>query len=152
LTVQAGHSDLENAGVFEIMITPRPNASLTAIEQVVDSVIANVIATPPTPKELTRATSSNVIGTLLMFQVPTANIQPSREMLLGEGELFAKDPLAFLTMLRRYEKLTAADVQHAAQRYLGGGHVVVSLVPAGKLDLISKPDRPYTNATPRGGT
>jgi len=40
----------------------------------------------------------------------------------------------------------AADVQAAAVKYLTPNRVVLSLVPAGKLDLVSKPDRPYENA------
>ena len=55
----------------------------------------------------------------------------------GTPDYFEKD-------LDRYRKLTPADVQHAAQRYLAGAHrVVLSVVPAGKKDLaVSEEVRP----------
>ena len=45
-------------------------------------------------------------------------------------------------------RLTAADVQRIAVQYLTPGRLVLSLIPAGKLDLISKPDRQYEKSTP----
>jgi hypothetical protein len=48
----------------------------------------------------------------------------------------------------RARSLSPADVERARKKYLGRGRVVVSLVPAGKLDLVSKPDRPFENVTP----
>jgi hypothetical protein len=39
-------------------------------------------------------------------------------------------------------------VQRVAKKYLGAGRVVLSMVPAGKLDMIAKPNLPYTNVTP----
>ena len=50
--------------------------------------------------------------------------------------------------LGRYAAVTPADVQRVAKRYLGAGRVVLSMVPTGKLDMIAKPELPYTNATP----
>jgi hypothetical protein len=35
-----------------------------------------------------------------------------------------------------------------ARQYLGAGRVVLSMVPAGKLDQVSRPSLPYTNVTP----
>jgi hypothetical protein len=43
--------------------------------------------------------------------------------------------------------LTAADVRRVARQYLARPHVVMSMIPAGKLDLISRPELPYTNVT-----
>jgi len=48
----------------------------------------------------------------------------------------------------------STDEQRIAERYLKRGRVVISMVPAGKLDLISKPERPYEKpsaAVPSGG-
>ena len=44
--------------------------------------------------------------------------------------------------------LMPADIHRVAKRYLSTARVVMSMVPAGKLDLIAKPDAPYTNVTP----
>ena len=48
---------------------------------------------------------------------------------------------------QKIDDLTA-QVQAAARKYLTGNRVVISIVPPGKLDLISKPELPYENVTP----
>ena len=62
---------------------------------------------------------------------------------LAQGENWAGDPVAYAKQVNRTARLTPADVQRSAVKYLGPGRVVLSMVPAGKLDLISKPDRKY---------
>jgi hypothetical protein len=44
--------------------------------------------------------------------------------------------------------VTPADIHRVAQRYLTAGRVVLSMVPAGKLDMVSNPGRPFVNVTP----
>ena len=41
--------DFEKAGVFEIVVFPRPGASMTLLEQLVDSTLASLAASPITP-------------------------------------------------------------------------------------------------------
>jgi predicted Zn-dependent peptidase len=71
---------------------------------------------------------------------------------LAHDEVFAGDPSSYAAQTNAALTLTPADVQAAAQRYLTVGRVVMSLVPAGKLELISKPSLPYTNVTPPTGS
>ena len=47
---------------------------------------------------------------------------------------------AYAKQVNQTFALTPADVQRVAKRYLSAARVVMSMVPAGKLDLISKPD------------
>jgi hypothetical protein len=44
--------------------------------------------------------------------------------------------------------MTPQDIERARRRFLTAPKMVVSIIPRGKLDLASKPDLPYTNATP----
>ncbi len=141
--VYAANGTYENAGQFEISVTPRPDASLTDIETLIDSVIAGVIAAPPTEQEVTRARNYRAVSSIVGLQSDLG-----KAFTLAEGESTYGDPLAEFTQLSDYAAVTPADVQRVARKYLSGGRVVLSMVPAGKLDLIAKPDLPYTNATP----
>ncbi len=71
---------------------------------------------------------------------------------LAHDEMFADDPGSYATQANAALSLTPADVETAIRRYITAGRVVMSLVPAGKLDLISKPNLPYTNVTPPNAT
>jgi zinc protease len=141
--VAAGSRPNENAGQFEIDVTPRPGASLTEIETVIDSVIAGVIAAPPSAQEVARARNYRVVSNVLQLQSSLG-----KAFTLAEGESMFGDPLAEFKQLSAYAAVTPAQVQAVARKYLGGGHLVLSMVPAGKLDLVAKPSLPYTNATP----
>ena len=133
----------ENAGEFYIYVTPRPNVSLTLIETLVDSVVASVIASPPTDREATRTRNYAIVGAITGLQ----SVLNKAEVLL-EGQVFFGDPQRFTKELDDYRALTAADIHRVAQKYLTGGHLVLSMVPAGKLDMIARPELPYTNVTP----
>jgi len=67
---------------------------------------------------------------------------------LASGSVFDGDPLSYRTDLTRAQAVTPADVQRVARQYLGAGRVVLSMVPAGKLDQVSRPNLPFTNVTP----
>ncbi|HEX2717791.1 MAG TPA: pitrilysin family protein [Gemmatimonadaceae bacterium] len=133
----------ENAGEFYIYVTPRPNVSLTQIETIVDSVVASVVAAPPTEREAARTKNFAIVGAITGLQ----SVLNKAEVLL-EGQVFFDDPQHFTKELDDYRALTAADIHRVAQKYLTGGHLVLSMVPAGKLDLIARPELPYTNVTP----
>jgi hypothetical protein len=67
------------------------------------------------------------------------------------GEQFAGDPSAYAKHLDIALKLTPADVDRAVRKYLTPDRLVVSYVPAGKLEQIAKPSLPYKNVTQRAG-
>jgi zinc protease len=144
--VLAANFNDEHAGVFQIEVFARPNASLTRIEEVVDSVIAAVPSQPATAAELQAFARSNaVLGTT------TLQTRAMRADTLANGEMFAGDPVAYAKQMQRAFALTPADVELAVKKHFMQHRVVMSMVPAGKLDLISRPDRPYTNVTPGVG-
>lgn len=145
VAVSADNYDLENAGIFEIVVVPRPGggASLTTIETLVDSVIDALPSHPPTAAELARFNSYNA-----MTAVRSLETQFARADTLAHGELLAANPVAYAAQVNAARALSPDDVERAIATYLTPGRVVMSLVPAGKLDLISRPDRPYTNVTP----
>lgn len=135
--------DLEDAGVFEIVVFPRPGASMTLIETLVDSTLKSLDASTITAEEISRFNASNQVSAATGLQ-----LQFARADTLAHDQMFAGDPAYYARQVSAALKLTPADVQAAARKYLTPGRVVMSLVPAGKLDLISKPGLPYTNITP----
>jgi predicted Zn-dependent peptidase len=83
--------------------------------------------------------------------VSTLQLRAARADTLVQGEAYAGDPIAYARQAERTLRLTPVDVSAVARKYLTTERVVMSLIPAGKLDLISKPALPYTNVTPRKG-
>jgi zinc protease len=141
--VFAFNNNNEDAGYFQVFVTPRPNASLTEIEAVVDSVIAAVKAGPLSPVEVRRVMNYATVSTVTGLQFRIARAEQ-----LASGLVFDGDPHSYRTDLARAQAVTPADVQRVARRYLGAGRVVLSMVPAGKLDQVSRPTLPFTNVTP----
>jgi zinc protease len=143
--VTAENYDFEKSGVFEIVVVPRPEAgaSMTQIERLVDSTLASFATTPVTAEELARFNVFNRVNAVTSLQLHFA-----RADTLAHDEVFAGDPSSYVAQTNAALSLTPADVQAAIRRYITPGRVVMSLVPAGKLDLISNPNLPYTNVTP----
>jgi zinc protease len=141
--VIAFNGDFELGGVFQINVYTRPNASLTMIEQVVDSVLADVRDHGVTAAEIEPFARANAIEA-----VTTLQSRLSRADTLANGEAFAHDPVAYAKQVNQAFALTPADVQRVARKYLGAYGMMMSIIPAGKLDVIAKPELPYTNVTP----
>jgi len=141
--VVAANFDFEKGGVFQIDVTPQPGASLSAIEQLVDSTLAAFDSQPVSAQDLDAFKRSNAVVAITQLQTRAA-----RADTLAQGEVFARDPAAYAKQVNETFALTANDVQRVAKRYLSAARVVMSMVPAGKVDLISKPDLPYKNVTP----
>ena len=136
--------DLADAGVFQVALTPNATAPATTFEEVTDSVVASIKANGVTETEVRRWVASYRLQALTNMQSVTQVVAN-----VGDGALNAKNPLAFYQMADRAQRVTPAEVQAAARKYLTGDRVVVSIIPTGKFDLISKPNLPYTNATPK---
>jgi zinc protease len=133
----------EIGGYFTIFVNPRPNASLTDIERAIDSVVAGVQTGALSAKEVQRFKNYNTVQTVTGLQFTFAKGEQ-----LAQGETMDRNPMSFVDDLVKYAAVTPADVQRVARKYLGQGRVVLSMVPAGKLDMVAKPDLPFTNATP----
>jgi zinc protease len=145
-SVNAGNQPFENAGMFSISVSPRPNASLTEIEQVVDSVIASIATTAPSSVEITRAANFRTVSSITGLQSDL-----NKAVNLANGWATYGDPNAIFKQISDFAAVKPADVQRVARQYLGSGHIVLSMVPAGKLDMVAKPTLPYTNITPKAG-
>lgn len=142
-SVHAELYDSERAGEFVIEVTPRAGASLSTIELLVDSTIAAIKGGAVSAADLRAFANMNAVNAVAATQ-----LRAMRADTLAQSELFTTNPLAYAAQIDRGFTVTPAMVVAVAKKYLTPGRVVMSLVPAGKLDLISRPDLPYTNATP----
>jgi zinc protease len=141
-SVSADQESNENAGRFEIDVRPRPGVALTDIERLVDSVVDAAVAAPPADSEVARAKNYDVVGTITGLESVDR-----RGDVMASGQTFFDDPLHYLTELREAQAITPADVYRVAQKYLTPSRVVLSMVPAGKLNQVSRPTEPFTNVT-----
>jgi len=144
-SVGAGLHAYENAGRFEISVSPRPGVSLTEVERLVDSVITALVTTaPPTQHEVDRLKNyirvSSVMG--LDGALRKTNV-------LLSGQVYHNDPLFYVKETQHQLAMTSEELTRVAKQYLTAGRVVLSMVPAGKLDSVAQPNLPYTNVTPK---
>ena len=135
--------DSENAGSFTISVTPRANASLTDIENLIDSTLTSLASSPPEAREVDRFKNSERVAAVIGIQDALGKAD-----VLAEGQTFFGDPLHYVKETEQALAVTPADVARVVKEYLTPGRVVLSMVPTGKLDEISKPSLPYTNVTP----
>ena len=143
-SVNARAGSDENTGEFYIRVSPRPNASLTEIERLVDSVVTSMVSAPPTDREVQRLKNFTMVGAISGLQ----SVLDKAEELL-DGQVFYGNPTHLIDAdLPAYRALTPADVHRVAVTYLAAPHVVLSMVPAGKLDQVANAALPYVNVTP----
>ena len=143
-SVDAGQSSFENTGYFAISVTPRPSASLTEIERLVDSTLATLTTRPPTAREADRFKNAMRVSVVTGLEGAL-----NKAEILLDGQTYDHDPLAYIAHTKARLAVTAGDIARVARQYITAGRVVLSMVPAGKLSEIAKPDAPYTNATPK---
>ncbi|MBA3891719.1 MAG: insulinase family protein [Gemmatimonadaceae bacterium] len=127
-SVFAGQGGAEDVGSFSITITPRPEHSLTALEQATDSVIARLKREGPTADEMARARAG------IEFQFVSGLESPlGKADMLNSGLVYFNNPAHFQTQYTKLRAVTAADVRRVANTYLTPHRVVLSIVPTGKL-------------------
>jgi zinc protease len=135
--ISAGQTSSENVGNFSIIVTPRPEHSLTEIETQVDSIVARLKRDGPTPDELKRVKAGQELDFLSGLQ---SNL--GKAFQLADDQTFRDDPsYTFRVGYAKTQAVTAADVKRVANKYLGAARIVLSNVPIGKRELASHADR-----------
>jgi predicted Zn-dependent peptidase len=129
------------AGTFQITATLKPGKSVDQALKEIDAELDRLRKTAPSDDELTRARAGIVPNLLFGLESTT-----TRASLINSFDLFAGDPGYLGKYLARYEAVTAADLQRAAQTWLPEGRRVVIVVTptpgapkAGRLVPRSKP-------------
>ena len=131
-SVNAFNASRENGADFYVIATPREGHTLEQLEASTDSVIARIKAEGPTPDELKRSLAG------LEFQfVSRLESNLGKSEILNEGLVDHGDAGHYKTDYARMRAVTAADVKRVANKYLGKGRAVLSIVPMGKTALAS---------------
>jgi len=123
----------EDVGQFQLIVVPRPEHTLTEIEDAVDQVLRKFISEGPTADEVQRAKAGLELGFLRGLE---SNLGKADQLL--DGAVFHGDPGFFSTDYQKTLAVSAADVKRVAAQYLAGNRIVLSVVPKGKKDQASK--------------
>lgn len=129
--VFASQQSSKLAGRFEIDITPKPGQSLAAIDKVVQEELQKLMNEPITERELQRVQNSFRSGFLnrLSSVLGKSEVLNSYNYMAGNPDYVQQDAA-------RYDRVTRADVQRVAKKYLGRPKVVLTVVPEGKRELM----------------
>ena len=131
--VIAFQNSAEDVGVFQVIVIPRPEHTLTEIEAAIDTVVQKFIAEGPTTEELQKAKSGLELGFLRGLE---SNLGIANQLL--DGAVFYGNAGQFSVDYQKTLAVTAADVKRVASSYLSRSRVVLSVVPKGKKDQASK--------------
>ncbi len=146
-SVSAFNDTNEQFGAFFIIITPRPGHTLAELEASTDSIIDRLKREGPTADEMQRSAA----GLEFSF-VSALESNLGKAEILTSGLVFHGDAAYYRTQYAKLEAVTAADVQRVANSYLGPGRAVLSIVPLGKVDNASQPNRSKkVTVSPDGG-
>ncbi len=115
---------LEAGGMFITQSTAKPGSSLDDIEKDINIEIERIKKEAPTKEEMDRAVNSIESQTIYGMQT---NLGKADQM--NAYATFLNKPNYFQADLDRYSKVTAADVQKAANKYLTKDRFVMSFVP-----------------------
>ncbi len=131
--VIAFQSSSEDVGVFQVMVIPRPEHTLTELEAAVDQVIQKFIAEGPMAEELQKAKSGLELSFLRGLE---SNLGKAEQLL--SGSVYYGNPARFRTDFAKTLGVTATDVKRVASSFLARPRIVLSVVPKGKKDQASK--------------
>jgi zinc protease len=146
-SVSAGQNSLEDAGNFNITITPRPDVSLAQLEAVTDSIIDKLKREGPTADEVTRAKAGDELQFISGLE---GNL--GKALTLASNQSYYGDPgQSFKVDYPRQQAVTAADVKRVAAKYLTNGRIVLSVVPPGQTDKASKASESTIVTGPKKG-
>ena len=139
--VTAFYNDAEIAGMFLIIATVKPGVDPAAVENEIDTVMADLIAKGPTAEEVQRAQSRTLAS--FVRGMETLGGFGGRSEILAESQTYGGKPDAYLDALERMAKATPADVQKAAKAWLDAPHYTLLIKPmpqlsAGKTDVNRK--------------
>jgi zinc protease len=134
-SVNVFQNAVEDAGQFQVIVTPRPGHTLTELEAQVDSIITQFKHDGPTADELKRVKAIDALGLMTALE---SNL--GKAIRFGEDQtIFGNPAYSFEQLYPRQQAVSASDVERVANKYLGSARVVLSTVPVGKPELASHP-------------
>ena len=131
--VGSGQESGRIAGNFVVDVTPRPGQDPTKVARIVEEEIAKIIAEGVTEQEMTRARNTYLSGMLTSL----ASVQGKADQ-VNHYNYFVGTPDYVQQDAARHARVTAADVQRVAGKYLAQPNVLLTVVPQGKPEMMVK--------------
>jgi zinc protease len=128
--VSAQHNSRELAGTFQITATPRRGVTIDSLRSAIEAEIRRIATTPPSQDEIERVYNVREAG--FVYGIQTVGGFNSKSDKLNGYATLVGSPGYFEQDLARYRKVTAADVQQAASRYLTDRRLVLTVTPAAR--------------------
>jgi zinc protease len=113
-----------DAGAAMGAFIPVQGASFKDIRGVIEAEVATIKKTGITSKELQKS-----INQLTVDTVTALSTNDGRAELITAGALIHGDPIHVLTDLEAYRKVSAADIERVANKYLTSNWLVLQIVP-----------------------
>ena len=129
--IRASQQSSRLASKFEIDVTPKPGQALGPIDKVIQEEVQKMMTQPVTDRELARVKNSYQSS----FLNRIASVHNKADI-LNEYNYLAGTPDYVQQDAARYAKVTKADIQRVARKYLGQHKVVLTVVPEGKRNLM----------------
>ena len=108
--------NFHRVGMFEVQVDVKPGVDAAQVAQRLDAIIADFIRTGPTQDEVQRVVMTEVAGRIRgLEQVGGFG---GKAVALAEGALYADDPEFYKKQMLSYARVTPAQVQAAAQKWL----------------------------------
>jgi predicted Zn-dependent peptidase len=136
-SVSARQDSLALSGIFSIEATVRRDASPAAVERVMDAVLKDIIAKPPSEAELRAAQSELEFKMLCDLRTPAG-----RANIMNEYWVKRDDPALIAQHVTRYRDTTPASVlTHARRAITLDGRLILRVLPANSASVAS-PEKP----------
>ncbi|MEJ7713812.1 MAG: pitrilysin family protein [Pyrinomonadaceae bacterium] len=126
----AFHSSREIAGQFQIVATAKPDRTIKEIEEAINQEIAKIKAAPPTAEEMERV--YNAVEASFVYGLQTVGGFGGKSDQLNQYAVFLNNPGFLNNDLMRYRRVTAVDVQAAANRYLTEKRLILNVAPSSR--------------------
>jgi zinc protease len=133
LDVSAFQTSREIAGMFQVVATAAPGASLQELEAAITAEIGRIAADGPTGDELERARAQ--VEALFVSRLQTVGGFNGKSDQLNAYNTFLREPGYFERDLQRYLQTSAESIRSAVAAVLTRPRVELSIVPRGRTDL-----------------
>ncbi len=129
VSVSVGVEEHQLASLFSVVATLKPNATLAAVNEIIDREMASFLADGPTAEELDRAKTK--INANVVRGLEQIGGFGGKATTLARGELYAGDPGFFQTGLRWLNDARPKEIKAAAATWLGDGRYQLDVLPFG---------------------
>ncbi len=128
LQVRGGMRESRGPSLASFSFTPRPGKDMAPIEQVIYDEIERLKKEPPADWEIQK-----LLMGLKMQRAQQLQTSLGRAIAIGQLTVYYGDPNLINTLEAQYEKVTKADIQRVAEKYLKStSRTVVTTLPKPK--------------------